>query len=404
MTLEQLQEKHTHALNAAESIISAHEKLKTPLTPYAKQNLDRHIKEAGDLLEKITAAKATPTGTRSTEEARAFFAKQPRLPNIERVQHGSGREVMIPERFSRDYLEAFRAWHSGGVLTASLQEGVSMFGGYAVPVTVDGNVVPLSPQNSTIRRLSRVIATEADLRVPQVTVRAGVTAKSETSAFTVAAPVLGQFTLSAFMAGVEIETALEFFQDVRGFNSFILEAAVSDFLEYEESLFLTGTGSGQPQGLIGNVGAGITAEPDGNGNNVTTAGIRSLIGTLKESYALNASFVMTKGTSLVIRASQTQSGLYEPAFTRVGNQDFLFGYPVAYSAQMPSASRNNTAVLFGDFARGYLIGDRGGSALLLKILDQAGAAQGLVNLLFSRRTDGRVRDQNAIQGLTISAS
>jgi HK97 family phage major capsid protein len=71
---------------------------------------------------------------------------------------------------------------------------------------------------------------------------------------------------------------------------------------------------------------------------------------------------------------------------------------------MPTASRGNTPVLFGDFARGYIIGDRGGSALFLKVLDQADAAQGLMDYLIFRRTDGRVRRSEAIQGLTIAAS
>jgi HK97 family phage major capsid protein len=113
---------------------------------------------------------------------------------------------------------------------------------------------------------------------------------------------------------------------------------------------------------------------------------------------------MSKSTALVIRASQIQSGLFEPAFTRVGGQDYLYGYPVEYEASMPAANRGNTPVLFGDFKRGYLIGDRGGSGVSVKVCDQSLATSGLVDLLFYRRTDGRVRRSEAIKSLTISAS
>jgi HK97 family phage major capsid protein len=71
---------------------------------------------------------------------------------------------------------------------------------------------------------------------------------------------------------------------------------------------------------------------------------------------------------------------------------------------MPTAARGNTPILFGDFKRGYIIGDRGGSGINVKVLDQPLATQGLIVLLAYRRTDGRVRRSEAIQSYTIAAS
>jgi HK97 family phage major capsid protein len=73
---------------------------------------------------------------------------------------------------------------------------------------------------------------------------------------------------------------------------------------------------------------------------------------------------------------------------------------------MPTAARCATPVLLGDFSRGYIVGDRGGSALLMKKLDQTSlmASDGELVLLFYRRSDGRVRVPEAIQSLTIAAS
>jgi HK97 family phage major capsid protein len=71
---------------------------------------------------------------------------------------------------------------------------------------------------------------------------------------------------------------------------------------------------------------------------------------------------------------------------------------------MPAASRGNSPVIFGDFKRGYLIGDRGGSGVNVKVLDQPLASQGILQLLAYRRTDGRVRRSEALQEYQISAS
>jgi HK97 family phage major capsid protein len=61
--------------------------------------------------------------------------------------------------------------------------------------------------------------------------------------------------------------------------------------------------------------------------------------------------------------------------------------------------------LFGDFRASYVVGDRGGSALFVKVLDQiAAAAAGEINLMFYRRTDGRVRRSEALAQYNIAAS
>ncbi len=172
----------------------------------------------------------------------------------------------------------------------------------------------------------------------------------------------------------------------------------------EEGLYVNGSGTGQAQGLIGNVGTGVTEEPDGNGNLVSISGTLDLIGSLKEAYADNASFLMQRSTSIIIRKAQVQSNLFEPAWTRSNGQDYLHGFPVAYSSFMPTAARSATPVLFGDFKRGYIIGDRGGSGINVKVLDQPLAAQGQLQLLTYRRTDGRVRRSEAIQAYNVAAS
>jgi HK97 family phage major capsid protein len=404
MTIQEMQAQHDAAVTKAEGIVSAAERTKRPLTTYEQQMIDRSLKEASDLQPKIAAAKAKVAPTRNTDEVRALLAKQKRTPHLA-PGNGDGLTPIVPNKFSREYFEGFYSWLSRrGPLSAAMYEGSSTAGGYATPIVVDDQIVPLAPQDSALRRLATVIPTKADIKTPQAVTRGAATPKSETSAFTVAVPSLAQFTLSAFPAGAEAQTSFELAGDAPLFNVFVLDDMATALLEYEETLFLGGSGVGQAQGLLGNVSAPIVREPDSNGNVVSINATLDLLTTLKDTYHKNASFLMSRLTSILIRKAQVQTNLFVPVFTRVGNQDFLHGYPCEYSSAMPAAARGNTPVLFGDFKRGYLIGDRGGSALRMMILDQANAAQGLLTLLGYRRTDGRVRVAEAIQALTIAAS
>jgi HK97 family phage major capsid protein len=271
---------------------------------------------------------------------------------------------------------------------------------------VDQKIVPLAPQDSAIRRLATVIPTTSDIRIPAIATRGTVSAKSETSGFTVAVPSLSDFTLSAFSAGVEVPISIELAQDAPWFTKVTLADAVSAFLEYEEVNYVTGSGSGQAQGLIGNCGPGVTCEPDTNGNLVSIDATWQLLASLKDTYAKNASWLMTRATALVIRRAQVGSNIFEHVFKSQDGVDLLHGRPVEYSSAMPTAARGACPVLLGDFARGYIVGDRGGSALLMKKLDQTAlmVSNGELVLLFFRRSDGRVRVAEAIQSLNIAAS
>jgi len=405
MTVQEMQSQHDNALAKAEGIISAAERSKRQLTSYEQQTVDRSLREAKDMKPRIAAAKTKDSPIRSTEEMRAMLANVPRMPHLTR-ESGNGLTPIMPAKFSREYFQSFYSGYlGGGPINAAMYEGSSPSGGYAVPIVVDDQVVPLAPQDSAVRRLAKVIPTRSDIKTPQVIARGTVAAKSETSSFTVAVPSLAQFTLSAFAAGVQVQTSMELAQDVNLLDAFVLEDAMSAFLEYEENLFVNGTGTGQAQGLIGNTGAGVTEEPDASGNLVSIQGTLNILGKLKATYHANATWLMQRATSLIIRKAQVGSNLFEPVFRRENGVDLLHGYPVEYSSVMPTAARGATPALFGDFGRGYLIGDRGGPALFLKILDQADlASQGLRDLLFYRRTDGRVRRSEAIQSYTIAAS
>ena len=141
-------------------------------------------------------------------------------------------------------------------------------------------------------------------------------------------------------------------------------------LEYEEPLFISGTGSGHAfKACLATWARASQRSRTSNGNLVSIAATLSVLGALKSSYHKNATWLMTRATSLIIRTAQVGAGLYEPVFRRENGIDFLHGYPCEYSVSMSTAARGATPVLFGDFRKGYVIGDRGGSALIIKVVE-----------------------------------
>jgi HK97 family phage major capsid protein len=384
--LATLREQRETALAKADGILAAAENAKRKMTDAESTTVDECMAEVNAINPQIQRIESLNTLRTQFPGGRVIVD-----PKVKSASKYFGKKV-----FSESYLEDFFSYVTDRKISAALSEGTNTAGGFAVPSIVDGQIVPLAPAEMGIRTLADVIPTSMDIKFPRQTSHAAAAVKAEAAAFTESDPAIDQFTLSAFMVGVLFDISWELTQDVPAFLSFLNNDGILGLQEKEEALFATGTGTGQAQGLSGNVGAGTTQALSINGT-------LDLIGTLNAVYHGNASWLMQRATSIAIRKLQVGANLFEPVFTRVGGQDYLHGYPVAYSQAMPANGAAGTKpIQFGDFKRGYLIGDRGGNGISVKFLDQTKAVNGLLEVLVYRRSDGRVRRSEAIQEYTIA--
>jgi HK97 family phage major capsid protein len=296
-------------------------------------------------------------------------------------------------------------------MSSALYEGSSGAGGAAVNVPTDGQIIPLAVPDLGVRSVARALATATDIKLPSQSTfgTAGVKAESGGSdnAFSESNPTLAQITLSAFMMGLTHTVSWELLQDVSLFQTFGVTDLLNAVAIAEDGFFVTGNGTGQPQGLIGNTGTG-TAAPylvESTGVYLLNA-VDDVLGTLKGSYFQNAAWLMSRATAVAIRKAQRQANLYAAVWTRENGRDLLHGFPVSYSSNMPALPTATSAgvvpILFGSFQDGYVIGDRGGAGTFIKILDQPKATLGQTILLGYKRVDGRVRRSEAIQAVTVS--
>jgi HK97 family phage major capsid protein len=408
MKLFELKQQHKHALDKADSIVRSAETAERELTAAENLDLGTCMKAATALGTEIKVIEKKNT-LMSHFTARGPFDDASRL-----ASHEGGRSFRPPTervQLTEDYANAFHDYvRSNGQNNASaaLYEGAGSAGGFVVPSIVDQQIVPLQPTDMGVRTIASVIPTAMDIKIPRATTISTATAKAEsggsTNLFTESEFALDQFTLTAYMAGLTHIISWELAQDVPSFQQF----AVGDMLLaqslFEENWYVNGTGTGQPQGLIGNTGAGITGVvvgTDAYGSELLNATF-DVQGTLKGAYHEGASFLMQRATGVLLRKAQKQANLFVPVFTSSNGQDYLHGYPVTYSTAMPAVGAASTPVLFGNFKLGYVIGDRGGSGINVKILDQPLATAGQIILLSYRRTDGRVRRSEAIQAISLT--
>jgi HK97 family phage major capsid protein len=409
MNVFEMKQQRAHALAKADSILTLSENGKRELTKTEQADLDNCLLVSKTLAPQIEAIESKNT---LSAQFRMVGGAGLLVGSPDRGNRQGRTRMQFPERvLSNDYVESFfdHVASGGTKISAALSEGSDGAGGFAVPLIVADQIVPLAVPDQGVLEVATVIPTVMDIRIPQKGSFGVAAAKAEsgasTNSFAETDPTLTQITLSAYMAGIVEKISFELAQDVNNFQQF----AVTDMLQamaiYEGNKYVNGSGTGEPQGILGNTGAGVTdAVEDLSGNLLSIDATFDVMGTLKGVYHAGASWLMQRATGVALRKAQKQANLFEPVFTRVGTQDYLHGYPVTYDSNMPAIAHSATPVLFGDFKAGYVIGLRGGAGVNVKILDQPLALQGQIALLAYRRTDGRVRRSEAIQAITLSSS
>jgi len=414
MNLQELLQNRKECLDAADAIVTTAERAGRAMTAVEDQAFNSHMARVSNLDQQIKV--------RGSKNTLRHFMQDGKI-----IPAGPAGASVVPKSqrktLSADYCSAlFANIKSGGrivsdtlgegtdelgghavpTLSAALYEGSNAAGGFATPSMVDQQIVPLAPQEMAIRQLATVVPTSMDIKVPIKATKGTAAAKAEgdgtgTNLFGGTAPTLTQKTLGAHMLGDILDVSWEALQDISTFQTFAVDDILIAVQEFEEPKFITGSGTGEPEGVL--TGCDTTTAVSG----LTLDGIYDLVATLNALYHPGAAFLMQRATGLQIRKLQRQANLFEPVWTRENGKDYLLGYPVAFSQSMPDYSTSgHKPIVFGDFKRGYVIGDRGGSGIFVKVLDQPKAAEGITQLLGYRRTDGRVRRSEALKAYVLA--
>ena len=289
-----------------------------------------------------------------------------------------------------------------------MQISVPGDGGYAVPEELDREILKLMRDVSPMRQVcghktisgveykklvdvggtSSGWAGETDLRDP-----------TETPKLEELVPVMGE----VYARPKTTQWALDdIFFNV---EEWLKESVVTEFAEQEGKAFLNGNGVKKPKGILQYPAA---AQKDGvrpfgtletvaaaTAGTLTGDDLITLIYRLKAAHRANAQWMMNKATVAAVRMLKDGSGdryLWQPSL-QLGQPSTLLGYAIAENEDMPDLGGGGVPVIFGDFARGYLIVDRMG----IRIIRDPYTQKGWVEFYLSRRVGGMLQDSESLK-------
>jgi HK97 family phage major capsid protein len=273
-------------------------------------------------------------------------------------------------------------------------------GGFLVPVnfwrTLQEHLVQAGAIRQT-RATQIVTAGGEDLQVPKTTTHGAAQLLAEGSAATGADDVFAQVTLNAYTYVRLIRASLQLVEDdAVGIESYLARELGRSIGALQNTHFVVGTGSSQPQGMFTASGGFAVGKQGTTGQTLTIIydDLIDLIHSVAVPYRRNGQFV---ASDLLIKALRKLKDLdsrpiWEPSL-QVGMPDSLLGYPVFNDPDVPVPAASARTMLFGDLEPGYWIRDVRG--VTVRRLDERFADALLIGFLGWMRADGDLIDTNA---------
>ena len=290
-------------------------------------------------------------------------------------------------------------------------------GGYAVPREVDGEIAKVLKSISPIRAIANVVTVGSAGYRKLITTggtpsgwAAETAARPETASpvFAELVPPMGELYANPSASQAMLDDAAF---DV---EAWLAGEIATEFARAEGAAFVGGTGVNRPKGfLTAPVSTAKDATrplgtlqylPSGAAEDFGTAPderLLDLVHALRAPYRQGASFVMNANTLARIRKFKTADGmpLWQPSLA-AGQPATLLGYPVVEAEDMPDIAANALSIAFGNFQAGYLIAERGETA----ILRDPYSNKPFVSFYATKRVGGRVADSAAIKLMKIATA
>jgi len=173
------------------------------------------------------------------------------------------------------------------------------------------------------------------------------------------------------------------------------------FAQKEGEGYVNGTASPtQPQGFM-NPGA-ITQETNsGNATQLTWQSMSEVTGKIKTGYRPIYGFNRFTRANLLQMVDGVGRPLWQAGNIAAGIPNTINGYSYIELPNMADIGAGNYPVVFGDFAKGYVIGD----GIEMRVIrdDYTSKREGKVEFTFYRRTTGLVRLAEAFAKIKISS-
>lgn len=261
--------------------------------------------------------------------------------------------------------KAFESFLRGGAdkLDDLERKTLTLSGNTAItPPEFGKEVIKLLRQFSPIRQYARVVTVgSSSVKYPRRTGSTAATWVDDTADRTPSEPSYDQVTLTPYEAATYTDISNQLLED----NAYDLAGELaSDLAESfgiaEGSAFVTGNGTGKPNGIMN--ASGIQSIITGAAANFASSSpadvLISMFHKLPAIHAQNGTFLMNRNTLSIIRQFKDGMGRYIVLDgLNNGAPVTLLGRPIVEAVDMPDIGANAYPILFGDLS-GYRIVDR----------------------------------------------
>lgn len=412
---EMIKELHDRRLRAVESQRETHAQMEANLDGESgelKAKWDEQDKDIVSLGQRIDQLIAQAEHENNMSSQRERFEGLFKVPNM-------------VETHTKDLNERLRVWLRAGLPDAEvwqppvfrfslkdagfgihphlermeqhdMTKGSATAGGHTVPVGFVRRLYEHIIDTGAIRQTNvTVLRTDSgeNLTVPKTTshgAAAGIIAEGGT--FTEADPAGTTVTLNSYKYGKLIDVSNELLEDTAvDLTGYLARAAGFSIGLGTGAHYVTGTGTGQPQGIANAPTVGKTGAT-GQTLTVTAEDLIDLYHSVLPAYRRNAYWVMNDLTAAAIRKIREGSGatagnfIWQPGL-QAGVPDSILGRPALTDPNMATMAANAHSIAFGDFSLYYIIRDVDG--VEFRRSDEFRFDTDLVSFRVRFRTDGK---------------
>jgi len=400
-------EKFSSEVQRRESMAAREKELAAPITPQpaAREHRSAPI-PTGAAREDEQELTKEQMEERQAEKKRVFTLwVREGMSSLSPEERALMRTLSSREKIEqRDLPKEYREARAQSVGTGSA-------GGFVIPQGFSGQLEEFLKAFGGMRQVARSFPTPMGNDIPWPTVddtaNVGELLAENTSA-ALQDVAFGQVILKAYKYSskvvlVPIELLQDSYFDVGALLQELLSTRIG---RITNTHFTTGTGTGQPKGVVTEAGSGKVGLV-GQTLSVIYDDIIDLEHSIDPLYRPNARYMMADSSLKVVKKIKDSTGrpIWLPGLASSLadkiNGPTLNGYPYSINQDIAAMAANAKSMLFGDFSK-YIVRDV--MAITLLRLEERYAEVGQVGFIAFSRADGRAINANALKYYQNSAT
>lgn len=409
--LRKLMEQRAQAVAAMRALLDAADAESRDLTAEEEGTYTRHDQDVDRLTNEIQREeRMAQLETEQRESANGERNPAQRRQPGEAGSTGERRDLTDSNEYRQAMLNYLVTGVNAGLRTDARSNelrdilGVSITGdgatgGVLAPSRLERSLLEDIANENVVRSLADVRSSTSDVEIPYASTHTQAYLIAEGAAFTASTPAFDKKTMRAYKVGALSYVTHEAMQDMFiDIEAWLRDDFAQAFADLEETHFISGTGLGQPSGILTGGTSALTAA---SATAITGDELIDLVYAVPEKYRKKGHFLLKDTSIKLIRKLKDGQGQYiwQPGL-QAGQPDSLLGYPVHTSSAMEAAAAGKKAVVFGDFKQFRVLDRRG---LYFQRLVEIAATTGQVGFLAYRRYDSQVMHSNALQYITMHA-